>query len=388
MKLKSFLSRSFIVLLSVSAIAAFSGCEEVPMEGGDGGAATTDSSKVVIGGVAPLSGDAAVYGLPLQRVVEIAKERINAAGGVDGKPLEIIWSDAFCNKEAANKAANKLVNVDGVKVIIGGFCSDETLGVASITENKGVITFSPASSSPKVTDAGDYIFRNWPSDSSQGKLLAKHSLDNGYKKVGVIYEQTDYALGIKDTFEAAMTAGGGEVVSENFGAETTDFRAQLLKMKGAGIDALLINPQTAPKGEGIVKQLKEMDFKVAFLGNDVFMGSNDVMANYGEFLEGTVGAEGSYDSAHPEWTELQGKYKEQYGEDVPYPAYMASGYDAIYILTEAIKAAGHDADKVKGYLYGIKGRKGVAGELTIDENGDPLSGHILRVVRGGKVENL
>lgn len=349
----------------------------------------TDTSPETyrVGALIPLSGDGASYGIPLQHVAQHAIETINNTGGIKGKKLEFIFEDGGCNPDTANRGIQKLVTVNKVKVVYGGFCSSETLAAAPIVEQNKVVLLSPGSSNPDITTAGDYVFRNYPSDSSQGKVLAEYAVKQGYKKVGVIAEQQPYTLGIQKVFEKEFKASGGEVFMETYLSDASDFRTQILKLKGEKVDAYLIDPQTPVKAALLFKQMEEASVKGPFILIDVILGDTKLITQYKDLLEGAVGGEATYDRQHPDMLALQKWYKEQYKEDLPYLTYMATSYDAVYIIKEAIESAGYDADGVKKYLYGIKDRKGLAGSLTIDENGDPISGHILRVVKAGAVED-
>ncbi len=343
------------------------------------------TGSLKIGGIFPLTGDGATYGEPMQKVVKIALDEINAAGGVKGQKLEIIWENGKCNGNDAAAAANKLINIDKVKVIYGGFCSSETLAVAPLAETAKVIVFSPGSSSPAITTAGDYIFRNYPSDSSQGKILAEAAKEKGWKKVGVVSEQNDYTQGILKVFESRFKELGGSVEAQTYLPDDSDFRTSLLKLKTGKADALFINPQTPNKADLIFKQLEEMKWKVALIGNDVVAGYQDLVKKYAKTIEGMLTAEFSYDKENPDFKKLAAKYKELAGAELPYGAYATTSYDAVYILKEALENVGNDADKIKTYLYGIKERKGLAGSLTFDSNGDPKAGHRLEMVKDGKV---
>ena len=106
-----------------------------------------EAGPIMIGFIGPLTGDAAAYGEPERDVVALAVEEINAAGGINGRQISVIYEDGKCDGTASASAAQKLVNVDKVKVIIGGFCSGETLGAAPIAEQNKVILISPSSTS-------------------------------------------------------------------------------------------------------------------------------------------------------------------------------------------------------------------------------------------------
>ncbi|MFO0780480.1 MAG: ABC transporter substrate-binding protein [Candidatus Gracilibacteria bacterium] len=345
----------------------------------------TEGETMKIGGILPLSGDGAAYGEPLQKVAQIALDEVNAKGGVQGKKLEIIWEDGKCNGNDAAIAANKLINIDKVKVIYGGFCSSETLAVAPIAEAAKVVVLSPGSSSPDITNAGQYIFRNYPSDATQGKVLAEGAKEKGFKKVGVLSEQNDYTLGIQRVFDAKFKELGGEVVTSTYLPDDTDFRTSLLKLKSEGVDALLVDPQTPAKADLIFKQLEEMKWDVKLMGNDVVAGYQDLISKYAKLVEGMVVAEFTYDKENPEFKKLAAKFKEVAGKELPYGTYASTCYDAVYILQEALEKSGNDAEAIKTYLAGIKDRKGLGGSLTFDENGDPKAGHSLEMVKDGKV---
>src|SRR3989344_5259538 len=161
-----------------------------------------ETGPIKVGVIAPLTGDAAAYGEPLTNIVKMAVEEVNNAGGVDGRTIELVIEDGKCNGKDGGSATQKLVNVDGVKVILGGFCSSESLAAIPIAEAAKVLVLSAGSSSPDLTGASPYFFRNYPSDSAQGKVLAQIAYnDKGWKKVAFLQEQTDYAVGIYKAFE-------------------------------------------------------------------------------------------------------------------------------------------------------------------------------------------
>ncbi len=178
---------------------------------------------------------------------------------------------------------------------------------------------------------------------------------------------------------------------EKFAKDASDFRTQITKLQSQKVDAFFVNPQAPAKGDVIIKQLQEAGVKGPFLLNDVMMGApKEFMQKNKEYLEGSLGAEVPYDKANPYLATFATKYKElSKGEDMPYLSYMAPTYDALFIVKEAIEKVGEDPVKIKDYLYTVKGRKGLAGTLSFDANGDPDKSyrHALRVVKGGAVED-
>ena len=379
--------------LGLILAASLAGCGEQPTNTDNSSTSTqattmTESSQasntIVVGGVLPLTGDGAAYGEPMQKVANIALDEINANGGVNGKKLQINWEDGKCDGADATTAINKLIDVDKVQIVDGGFCSSETLAMAPIAERSHVVVLSPGSSSPDITNAGDYIFRNYPSDATQGKVLAGEAIKRGYKKIAVIVEQNDYTLGIKKAFDQNYSQSGTLDV-QTYLPDDTDFRTALLKLKSGKPDALFIIPQTPAKADLIFKQFEDMKWKVPLIADDVVAGYPDLITKYAKTVEGMLVAEFSYDKSNPDFAKLQATFKAQTGKDMPYGGYAATVYDSIYIIKEAIAKVGNNADAIKAYLYAIKDRKGLAGSLTFDENGDPISGHSLEIVKAGKV---
>ncbi|MDP3794172.1 MAG: ABC transporter substrate-binding protein, partial [Candidatus Uhrbacteria bacterium] len=161
-----------------------------------------ESSEVTIGWIGPLTGDAAAYGIPLQKATMLAAEEINAAGGVGGKKLVVAYEDGNCDGKGGAAAAQKLISINKVQIIIGGTCSGETLGFTPIANENKVVVFSPSASSPDLTTkGGDYAFRFYPSDALAGKVAASYAMDTfKAKKAAVITANTDYAQGLHRVF--------------------------------------------------------------------------------------------------------------------------------------------------------------------------------------------
>lgn len=342
-----------------------------------------------IGVMYPLSGDAAAYGIPIQMTTKIAADEINAKGGVNGKKIELIYEDSKCNPKDGNAAAQKLVNIDKVKVIIGGVCSGETLGAAPITEANKVILISPSASSPDITKAGDFVFRLSPSDAFAGIVAANYAFnDLKAKKAAVISESTDYAQGLKRVFKENFAKFGGEVVAdETYNPEDTDFRTQATKAKAANPDVVYLLPQTTQKGVLLVKQVKEAGIKSQLLTAEVLIGRNVVQENAAD-VEGIIGIEQKFDDKAPKAAALISKYMQQSKEEPPFPAFMSAAYDAVYMISDAIGKYGYDSEKIRDYLYTIKNYDGAVGKVTIDINGDVILDYSIKQVKNSQLVTL
>ena len=370
--------KTIIGILLVIAIAWF-GYSSMNTVGNDG--------PIKIGFIGPLTGDAVSYGEPISNAVRLAADEINASGGVNGRMIEVIYTDGKCTSRDAVNSVQKLVNIDKVQFIIGGVCSGETLPILPITEPAGVLVLSPSASSPDLTGAGEMFFRNNPSDESGGTFMADLLFNEyGVKKVAVISEETDYAQALGRVFMRRFKELGGEVsVEENFVPETNDFRSILTKVKASDAEALFINPQTEIAGGTIGRQANELGIEIQLFGSNILGGSKAIEIA-GETIEGLV----LFDSpglnrGNAKASHFITEYERRYG-DLSIEFYIGAGYDTMYILAQAIAETGEDSRMVREYLHAMPNYSGVIGTYGFDGNGD-LTGinHVVKKVESGEV---
>jgi branched-chain amino acid transport system substrate-binding protein len=344
------------------------------------------SGPVKVGVIMPITGDAAEIGESSRNVIQIAADEINAAGGVNGQPIELIIEDGKCNGTDAANAMQKLANVDKVQVVIGAGCSGESLAAVPVAQQAKVAMLSPVSSSPKLTGMSEYFARNYPSDAFQAKVFAQIAKEKGYANVAMISEQTDYAQALADTFSKEFSAAGGTVVAESFLTDTSDFRTPLTKLKASEPQALLIIAQSNASGERLLKQLRDLGWKPQLFVSDTIIGSASALAGYADILEGAIGAEFGFDASNQKFATMVAAYKAKFGSEPPYQAYQQANYDAVYLVAEAVGAVGYDGTKIANWLHtNVKNWQGAAGSVTIGADGDPTVGHKPEVISGGKV---
>lgn len=362
-----------IVVVAVVAIGYF--VSKGPSE-------QTLTEPIKIGFIAPLTGDAANLGENSKLAVQMALEEINAQGGINGRPLEVIYEDGKCNAKDAANAGNKLINVDRVPVIIGGLCSSETLAVSPVAENSKTVMLSPCSSAPKITEAGDYIFRDYPSDNFQGKFLAEYVFNTlGLRRVATLYCLSDYCLGLNETFTKKFKELGGEVVGqEGFEQTARDLRTQLTKIKGMNPDGLYFASYTEATIPGL-KQLKELGLKLKVFGAD----SWDDPKIWEETKEAGEGV--FFTTVAPAIKEFQEKFASKTGKTETICA--AQSYDAVYLIADIMKRGGLKSEDIKNALYQVKNYPGVSGTIGFDEKGNLLEvNYIIKVVKEGKAVEM
>ena len=339
-----------------------------------------------VGVILPMTGDAAPYGEALGKVILLAEEEINADGGANGSKLDFLIEDGKCSGKDAATAAQKLIDIDHVQAIIGGFCSGETLAAVPIAEAKKVVLLSAGSTSPKLTNISPYFFRNIASDASQGSLDAEVARQRGYKTVGVLQEQTDYALGIYNVFEGKFMSLGGKAIREEYPTSAADFRTQLIKLKSQDLDALFLITQTSAAAEKILNQLKDLAWRPQLFIVETVAGDAKFLLANKEILEGAIGAEPQVDASNIKFQHFLQAYKQKYGADMPYPSFGQNIYDAVYLLKDGIADVGYNGEKLARWSRTIKNWPGASGQVSIEMNGDRKTGYVSEIVKDGRVQ--
>ena len=349
-------------------------------------AATGGDLKVAV--LAPLSGAVPTFGVMTRDGALLAIEEWNAKGGVNGKKIVPIVEDSQCTPDPAVNAANKVIDQDKVKFIVGEVCSKASIPISEIANAKKVIQISPTSTNTDVTvmkdgKVKDYIFRACFIDPFQGKVGAKFAMENlKAKNAFVLLDQAnDYTKGLAEEFEKAFTAGGGKIVGkETYTAKDTDFSAILAKVAAAKPDVIYL-----PDYYNIVnlaaKQAKEKGITAPFLGGDGWDSADlDLKAAAGGYFTNHY----SPDSTAPEAVAFMKAFKDKYKGATP-DALAALAYDATNLLLTSIKTAGNeDTDKVKVAMEGIS-MPGVSGKITFDKQHNPIKAATILKVTPEKV---
>jgi branched-chain amino acid transport system substrate-binding protein len=338
-------------------------------------ACKSDSDTIKIGGIFPLSGEVAVYGLEARNGVILAIEEINAAGGIDGKQLELVYEDDEGNPEKTVNAYNKLVAKDKVKIIIGSLTSGCTMAITSKAQAQQVLLVAPAATAAAITDAGDFIFRACFIDEFQGTVGGRFAAGElGTERAAVLYDNgNDYSVGLKDNFIAAFEAGGGFVAaSESYTGNDVDFNAQITKIKAANPDVVYL-PDYYNKVALIAKQLRAQGIDAPIMGGDGWDGLTENAGD--EVLNGFYSNHYAADSTDPKVRGFVAAYQAKFSS-VPV-SFAALSYDSMYLIRDAILAAGSlDSTAIKDALAAINGSY-VTGNLSFDANHNPVKSAVI-----------
>ncbi len=334
-------------------------------------AAAPAATPFRIGVMESATGPGETYGRVAIQAKQMAVNEINAAGGVDGRMLELVVEDSKCSAQDAITAYNKLTSVDGVKIILGTSCSGAMLGAAPLAERDGVVLFSGLATNPDIADAGDYIFRTSLSDAQRGVDTGNVLWADGVRTLATITEATDYAEGVRRTSVAQFEARGGEVVAmERYPSDTTDFRTQLTKLIEASPDALHVAAQSEFTGGTVIKQARELGYEGPIYGEDVAVGTT-ALEIAGDAATGVKAIILDIDPTNERGLDVLERFRANYGY-VTLSWYLASAYDDVYIAAECLRETGddQDADGFRDCLYGITYSGAIGEGYGFDEQGE------------------
>ena len=429
-KMRPWLFALAVLLLAVSFTALLAACEDDDEEEGTatGTAAATGTpagtaaagGTLKIGLLLDYTGSLAEFGPNIETGAQLAAKQINDAGGVLGKPIELIKGDSGTNPQVAVEAATRLINVEGVQAMIGSLSSGVTIAVAEgVAVPNKVIMISPASTSPGLSEVedDDYLFRTVLSDAAQGVVLAQWAKEQGYTKAATTYTNNAYGVGLSEQFAETFEAEGGEVTATvSHEQEQTTYLSELQQAVEGDPDVLVCVSYPV-EGAVYVKEAIENDLISTFLFTDGTKSQDIIDAVGAEALEGTTGTNPSTSSRSELTADFDSEYEAEYGEPVPALPYVREAYDGVIAIALAAEAAGSTdpteirdklrevvsppGDKIGASAAGVEQAlqaiaagtdidfEGAASTINWDDNGDILQGdiEIFRIV-GGAFETV
>lgn len=307
---------------------------------------------------------------------------------IGDKKVEVIYEDDGCDPQKATSAATKLLNVDKVDVLVSGVCSGSTLAGVPLAEARKKILFTPVSTTPKLTDAGDYVFRTSASSVKTAEA-ASSLLDRlGYKKVAILYEVADFTVGWKDAFTKKFGADSTHSImaTESVQSKDLDVKTSLLKITQTKPQAILFIFNSTVSLNAAIKQVADMKIAIPIIGND-YMGVRSVVEN--PQANGMYASVYKYNSGNPRLIDLLSRYEKTYHTKPSTEIYPALAYDGYNVVFAALqKCNGADTDCVKQALYGTKNFDGISGLISIDKNGDTEREFTLKKIQNGNLTDI
>ena len=330
--------------------------------------------RVKVGLSVALSGNTASIGEDQKNAV-IYANKIFSNNGYD-----LVFEDDKCNGKDAVTVAQKLINVDKVKYVMGFSCSGALLASAPIYQRAGILLFTSASSAPKVSELGDYVFRTWPSDVRASQVLYEYVAAR-HSSVGIITEETEYARQLAQAFFTANTGGKTKIYEETFLSNETDFKSLIVKLRQTNTKAVFVNSQNEVTFVQILRQLHQFKYAGAIYGA-FYPESATFRKLAGDMAEGIiyVDAPSAQDVIGDKARETLEGFRKEMGEPKYSPMVVLLTIDAFY----AMHQAEINSTNPKEYLH-HNGFPGAIGEFQFDEHGD-IKGlqPIMKIIKDGK----
>lgn len=351
-----------------------------------------DKDVIKIGVYEPLSGKEKEHGALELQGIELAHELFPEAVG---KKVELVYADNKSDVDVAASAAESLVEKE-VSVVLGSHGNTLSLVGGEIFTDAEIPAITITATNPLVTSSSDYYFRTCFVESFQGVALAKYAVEQvGTSKAAIFKDaDDDYAAAVSQTFSDKMVQITEDVnaISQviEYKSSQKDFKKQLQKIKdsGAGVVLLASKNKDAIK---IMQQAKDMGIQLRFLGTDNWE-NKDFVKDGGPAVEGA--AFSTYfdpETAITQNTEVFLKaYREKYGEDAEPASDVALGFDAYLLAINAINKAGTSLDTkaIRDQLAATKNFAGASGNITFDENGDPIKSVVIKTIINGEFVHI
>ncbi len=325
---------------------------------------------IKIGAILPLSGGMADMGIELQKSLIAEVEAINEQGGILDRQIELLFEDGQCNAGVATAAAQKLIRMEKVSLILGGLCSPETLGAAPVAEKNKVILLTSVSGAASISDAGDFIFRNAPEGDTNGKIMADYVLEQGFEKVILVSEMSDFPISVANTFRENFL---GEIVEEKFAPGTNDFRTLIAKVQNEKGDALFFNPQQNQSFVLFMKQLQEDEWEGDLMFNNTVVGNPALYKDISDFMIQNNAVAGSYDVVPNAMQDaVLSRFEARWNRPALFRHLLANQKDSLSLLLQAIASTGDEKNTkgIRDSLYSVEDFTGASGTFSIDSDGD------------------
>ena len=340
-----------------------------------------------LGAVLPLSGSAAVYGQAIRKGIDLAAEQVNR--DPRGPKIEILVGDTASDPERAKKELTRVIGA-GALAAIGGVTSAEALALVEVADDQNRILLSPSASLPQLSGISTNFFRIFPSDFSEGTVMARYAYDNLSLRTGVILaKQETYAKGIQQVFAEEYQRKGGKIL------EAIEFPASGGAFEALTERAAMLKPDFvylagyAEEVSAMIRDLRGQQYPGLILTTSSIAAATTI-AKTGEAAEGAYFTQTSFDTEGAKVPEnvktfvdaFRAKYRE--APDL----YAAHGYDAVLVLVEAMRQGGDSASAFWKGMRSVHEFPGVTGTLQFDDKGDVAKFPHVYIVTGGKAVDV
>ncbi|HLN65601.1 MAG TPA: ABC transporter substrate-binding protein [Symbiobacteriaceae bacterium] len=375
------------VVLGAGALAGCGGSKGSGETAG-GGKPAGEQKPIKVGAVFILSGNNAGYGIAQRAGVELARDEINKAGGVNGRPIEVIFEDSQGKTEEAVNAVRKLIDKDEVTAIIGPTLSGEMSSAGKVAQEAGVPILGVSTTAPGITDIGKYVFRNsLPESQVLPTTVARAKEKFGLKKVALAWAANDQiSVAGYDIFKQELKKQNIELLDEaSFNTGDREFGAQITKLLAKQPDALFVSSLYQEAALFMV-QARKAGYKGPIVGGNGFNSPKLVEIAQDAAEGAVVGSPWFPAREDAKLKAFVAAFKSKTGNNPD--QFAAQAYDGFYLVAEGLKAGGTNRDKVRDALAAIKDYAGVTGKFAFDANRNPVMQPYILEIKGGQYVEL
>lgn len=361
-------AKRLAVLLAAGALLAAGCAEEQPAPGAQGGAAETGPFK--IGAVLDITGAGASLGVPERDTLTLLTEQLNAQGGIDGRQVELVLEDNASTEDGAARAATKLITEDQVDILLGASRTGPSLAMRPIAESAPIPMISLAAN-VAIVDGSQWVFKTAQNDSVVIENIVQDAASKGYQTIALARDASGFGEGVRELFDTIGAPSGISVVAvESFAPDATDFTAQMVNIRNANADAVVIwgIPPAAGLAQKAYAQLAvgKPVYQSHGIGNQVFLdtaaeSADGLVAPLGRLV---VAAQLPADDPQKEViTDFVDSYRAKYGAAPS--TFAGHAYDGFQLAVDALRNAGTEPDAIRQHLEGITDFIGVSGTFTM-----------------------
>ncbi len=362
-----------ILIASLLIAGLLSACQ--PQNSGD---------KVRVGVFMSTTGTTANFGISSVNGIKMAADEINAAGGINGKQVELLVQDDRSDASEAATIVTKFVTQDQVNAVIGEVASSRSIAAAPIAQNAKIPMLTPSSTNPEVTKKGDFIFRSCFIDPYQGAAIAQFAAKTlGAKSAAIMVDRkNDYSTGLEKVITETFTKLGGKMVAtQSYQEGDQDFNAQLTSLKGANPEVIFVPGYYNDVGL-IAKQARDKGITVPLIGGDGWDSEQ-------LYKIGGTALNGSFFTNHyspfdtdPKVVKFVNDYKSRYSKTPD--ALAATAYDAANIMFDAIKRSKSlSGTDIRDALAATNAFPGVTGTVTFNQQRDAVKPIVMIEIKDG-----
>ena len=351
------------------------------------------AETIKIGAILAVTGPASFLGAPEARTLEMLTEELNAKGGIGGKKIQLIIKDSGASAEKAISFAKQLIEEEKVFAIIGPSTTGETMAIKNLAEESKTLLLSCAAAESIVNPLAKYVFKVAPSDRYAVEKIYHQMKKTGIAKIGVLSSNTGFGKAGKEQLEKYASEHGITIaLSEVYDKSATDLTAEVTKMKGASVQAI-VNWSIEPAQAIVIKNARQIGLTIPIFqshgfANIQYAKAAGVAAEGVIFPASRIVVADLLSEKHPQRSVVlsyKNAYESKFKEDVS--TFGGHGYDSLMILAKAIQTAGVDKEKVRAAIESLKGFVGTAGVFSFspaDHNGLDIDAFAMLTVKDGK----